>query len=403
MKKNNLLCISSYYKGYEFLEEAHNLGNHVILITSESLKQKNWPWHAIDEVYYMPEIEPYQWNMDHMIEGIQYLLKDKIITKVIALDDFDVEKAALVRETFRISGMGQTTHRYFRDKLAMRQQAKDHKILCPSFTPIFNDEILREFIAENPAPWVLKPRSEASATGIKKITDDPQLWEVIDSLGKNRFQFLLESFKPGQVFHVDSLIFDKKVIFTSCSAYLQTPMEVSHGGGVFRTQTIDEKSKDFKDLESRNEKVIKKFGLHYGATHTEFIKSEEDGKFYFLETSARVGGAHIPDMVEAATGINIWREWAQLETALLNGKKYSLPKVKNGYGGLIISLIKEKNANFAPFENKHLWKKIPMEYHIGLVYQAKSRNKITELLEEGTHIIQNEFLNILPPSDKPTN
>ncbi len=403
MKKNVILCISSYYKGSDFLEECHSLGNHVILITSESLKEKNWPWDSIDEVYYMPEVEPYIWNMDHLVDGVLHLLKDQKIQKVVALDDFDVEKAALVRETFRIPGMGQTTHRYFRDKLAMRQQAKDHKILCPEFTSVFNFETIKEFVDKNPAPWVLKPRSEASATGIKKIKNEEELWEWIHQLGNERYQYLLECFTPGTVYHVDSIIYNQKVLFTSCSSYLQTPLEVSHEGGVFQTQTLDPKEKDYKELCKLNEKLIKKFGLHFGATHTEFIKSNDDGKFYFLETSARVGGAHIPDMVEAATGINIWHEWARLETAMMNRESYKLPKEKSKFGGLIISLIKDKEADFKPFQNKYLWKEIPMEYHIGLVYQAQSKKKIKELLQESALKIQTDYLNILPPSSKSTN
>ena len=118
------------------MDECKKLGIKVILITSENLKEKNWPWHAIDEVYYMPETEPFTWNLDHLVQGFQYLMKNNKIDSVVALDDFDVEKAAMIRETFRIPGMGQTTHRYFRDKLAMRQMAKDSGInilLLPLF------------------------------------------------------------------------------------------------------------------------------------------------------------------------------------------------------------------------------------------------------------------------------
>jgi hypothetical protein len=43
----------------------------------------------------------------------------------------------------------------------------------------------------------------------------------------------LEQFKPGAVYHCDSLILDKKVIFSLTSKYLATPMEISQGGGVF--------------------------------------------------------------------------------------------------------------------------------------------------------------------------
>ena len=52
-----------------------------------------------------------------------------------------------------------------------------------------------------------------------------------------------------------------------------------------------------------------------GATHAEFIKSQADGQFYFLEVAARVGGAYIAETLEAATGVNIWREWANIELA----------------------------------------------------------------------------------------
>ena len=182
MKEKTIVCISCYYKGYDFIEELKKLNNRVILITSENFKDKKWPWHAIDEVYYMTEIEPSVWNLDHLVQGFSHLKKTNKIDAVIALDDYDVEKAALIRETFRIPGMGQTTQRYFRDKLAMRQMAKDSNIDAPEFTAIFNDDIVNEFVDKIVAPWVLKPRSEASATGIIKIKSKDELWEAIHQL-----------------------------------------------------------------------------------------------------------------------------------------------------------------------------------------------------------------------------
>jgi D-alanine-D-alanine ligase-like ATP-grasp enzyme len=93
----------------------------------------------------------------------------------------------------------------------MRQMAKDSGINIPTFTAIFNDEILHEFTQNHPTPWVLKPRSEASASGIKKIHSTEQLWEIVNNLGEERYKFLLETFKPGDVFHVDSLVYKRKL------------------------------------------------------------------------------------------------------------------------------------------------------------------------------------------------
>ena len=403
MKEKVIVCISCYFKGYDFMEEMHNLGNKVILITSENFKDRNWPWHAIDEVYYMSEIEPSVWNLNHLIEGFSYLLKSNKIDAVIALDDYDVEKAALIRETFRISGMGQTTHRYFRDKLAMRQKAKDSGIEAPEFSAIFNDEVINEFAKRVSPPWVLKPRSEASATGIIKIKSIEELWPAINNLGAERHLFLMESFKPGDVFHVDSLIYNGEVIFTSSSQYLSTPMEISHDGGVFRTKTLGRYSDEFKILEKENARILKSFGLINGVSHTEFIRGKEDGKWYFLETSSRVGGANIHDLVEASTGINLWREWARIENALLKNLSYEIGKPTGFAAGLIIALAKDKLPDCEKFKCEEVYKFIVLDYHVGIVYKSESKEKIAEKLDETAMIITKEYLNVLPPRGKPSS
>ncbi|WP_394660093.1 acetyl-CoA carboxylase biotin carboxylase subunit family protein [uncultured Chryseobacterium sp.] len=397
MEEKTIVCISCYYKGYDFMDEMKKLGNKVILVTSENLKEKNWPWHAIDEVFYMPEIKPSVWNLDHLIQGFSHLMQTRKVHAVIALDDYDVEKAALIRETFRIPGMGQTTHRYFRDKLAMRQKAKDSGIHVPEFTAVFNNDEVNAFADTVPAPWVLKPRSEASASGIKKLTSRDDLWEALNNLGEERHLFLLESFKPGDVYHVDSLTFNKEIVFTSASKYLAPPMQVSHEGGVFRTKTLGRYSDEFLALEKANAKVLSNFGLMNGATHTEFIRSRENGKYYFLETSSRVGGAHIPDLVEASSNINIWREWAKIEDALLREKEYNISKPTGYYSGLIVALIKDQTPDYSAFECEEAVRFLPIDYHVGIVYKSKDADTVQERLDTAAEKIQAEMLNILPP------
>lgn len=403
MNEKTIVCISCYYKGYDFMDEMKKLGNKIILVTSENLKDKNWPFHAIDEIFYMPELKPSVWNMEHLIQGFSHLMQTRKVDAVVALDDYDVEKAALIRESFRIPGMGQTTHRYFRDKLAMRQKAKDSGINVPEFTAVFNNDEVNSFAEKIPAPWVLKPRSEASASGIKKITSKEQLWEALDILGEERHLFLLESFKPGDVYHVDSLTFNTEIIFTSASKYLAPPMQVSHEGGVFRTKTLGRNTEEFKSLDEINAKVLSNFGLLNGATHTEFIRSKEDGKLYFLETSSRVGGAHIPDLVEASSNINIWREWAKIEDALLKGENYKISKPTGYYSGLIVALIKDKTPDYNDFECEEAVKFLPIDYHVGIVYKSSDSIAVQKRLDSAAEKIHAELLNILPPKGKPSS
>jgi len=62
-----------------------------------------------------------------VIRGIAYLMKTHPISHIVALDDYDVELGAALREHFRLGGVGQSAARLFRDKLAMRTRARDTK------------------------------------------------------------------------------------------------------------------------------------------------------------------------------------------------------------------------------------------------------------------------------------
>jgi biotin carboxylase len=122
---------------------------------------------------------------------------------------------------------------------------------------------------------------------------------------------------------VDSLVYQGEVIFSKVSRYLDTPFDVAHGGGIFRSCTLELESEDDIKLKELNAMVQKEFGMQHSASHTEFIKSHETGEFYFLETSARVGGANLAEMVEASSGINLWREWAHIEMAVATNEPIS--------------------------------------------------------------------------------
>lgn len=395
------LCISNYFKGADFLINLKKLGNKVYLVTSEKLRDKPWPHQQIDEIFYM-ESQDVDWNLEHLLLGVGNFMKSTKVDAIVALDDYDVEKATYLRENLRIDGMGQTTGRYFRDKLAMRMRAKSCGIPIPSFCSLFNDPDINTFADTIEAPWVLKPRSEASATGIIKINDKESLWIHINEMGNNRFKYLLEQFKPGDVYHSDSLISDSKVIFSLTSKYLATPMEISQDGGVFRSANIKYDSEDDIAIKKLNEQVMKGFGLKHGAAHTEFIKSNEDGQVYFLETSSRVGGAHLAEMVVEASNINLWKEWAAIEDALVKKNKYALPKVKKGYAGIVLTLSKFQHPDLSSFSDPEVCFKVPLEYHAGLILKSDKQDRILDLLDGYSNRLANEFTAVIE-QNKVTN
>ncbi|NBA88651.1 ATPase [Emticicia sp. CRIBPO] len=399
-----ILCICTFFKGAEFLRASKAEGNTVLLLTNKALEYKPWPRESIDEFFFLDNVENSFDTYRKIIDGMSFLMRSKKIDLVVALDDFDVEKAALVREHFRIPGMGQTTARYFRDKLAMRVQAEDKGIAVPVFSPLFNDVEITEYLHKTTPPWVIKPRSEASAAGIKKVYAFQEAWDTVHSLGEERHNFLIEQFKPGDVYHVDSLIIGGEVVFSRCSQYLSTPFEVAHGGGIFGSVTVEHASLDEQALTLVNYQVMKAFGMKFSASHTEVIKCYEDGNYYFLETASRVGGAHLAEMVEASSGINLWKEWAKIETSVAENKPYTLPPVEKMYSGIIISLSSHQHPDLSAFNDEEIYWKMDDEYHVGLIVKSDSRARVVELLDKYARMIYDLGYHASAPApDKPVH
>ncbi|WP_276978877.1 ATP-grasp domain-containing protein [Flavobacterium filum] len=384
------ICISNYFKGNDFLINMKRLGNKVFLITSEKLRDKPWAFDSIDEIFYMPG-QDIDWDLDMLLHGVAGLMRKEKVDAIVALDDFDVEKATFLRENLRMAGMGQTTGRYFRDKLAMRVKAQSEGVPVPAFSALFNDEYINHFADTVSPPWVLKPRSEASASGIMKVHTKEELWQKIHELGDNRIKYLVEQFKPGAVYHCDGLNFNGKVLFSITSQYLATPMEISQGGGIFRSANIPYNNADDKAIKKVNEQVMKAFGMKHGATHTEFIKCNEDGKIYFLETSSRVGGAHLAEMVEAASGINLWGEWAKIEDALVRYETYKVPTPKKQYAGIVLTLSKYEHPDLSGFNDSEVCFRVPLEYHAGLIVKSDKHERVRELLDDYAERLVKDF------------
>jgi biotin carboxylase len=137
------------------------------------------------------------------------------------------------------------------------------------------------------------------------------LWRTLEELGDRQSYFLLEKFVPGDVFHVDSVVWDGEVVFAAAHRYGLPPMAVYHGGGVFASSTVAHGSELEAALLAPTGRSSPQWGWQRGVTHAEFIRAEAGGQLYFLEIAARVGGAGIDRLVEHASNINPWVEWAR--------------------------------------------------------------------------------------------
>jgi hypothetical protein len=381
------------------LRQAKRQGARVLLATSLSLKGEEWPQEAIDEIFYVPD-DKKRWKLDDVILGVSHLARRIPIDRIVPLDDFDLEKASALREHLRVPGMGETTTRHFRDKLAMRVTAVEAGIPVPAFIHVLNDDRLRGFCQTVPPPWILKPRHMAGAIGIKKIHDEAEMWSITEGLGDERSFYLLEQFIAGDVYHVDSIVSEREVVVAIPSRYGTPPFEVSHGGGVFTTRLLDRGSNVAHELTGLNARVLDALGLVRGVSHTEYIRARDDGRWIFLETSARVGGAHIAELVEAAAGMNLWAEWAKIEIA--GGKSLYVPPVpRSDYGGLLVSLSRQEWPDLSHYNDPEVAWRLRRRHHAGLIVTSPTSTRVDELLDSYTQRFRDDFVATLPAASTP--
>lgn len=388
-----VLFISSTYKGLDMLQAVKQAGLYVLLLVDEEVRDEAWNYDDIDEFFSTPDLADYQ----AVINTVSYLCRGRSIDYIVPLDEFEVELVSMLREHLRLPGMGVTASRNFRDKLTMRQLTQAAGLNVPNFVQIKNYDEIRTYMETTPLPWVLKPRSEASAMGIEKIHDAERLWRAIDELGDKQSYYLLEQFVPGNVYHVDSVVRGGEVVFVSVQQYGAPPMSVYQGGGIFTSRVLPRDTGDAPALREANARVMKALGMVDGVAHTEFIKAHETGEFYFLESAARVGGANIAELIEYATNINLWREWGRMIVADLHGETYQLSEVRQQYGGLMMTLARQEYPDMSGYTDSEIVWQAGKPYHAGLIIRADEYERVEDLLTQYTERFIHDFSASAPP------
>jgi biotin carboxylase len=393
-----IFCLSTYVKGQAFMRECAHLGCRVELLTLEKHRNADWPRDILAAIHTMPE-DMASWQV---VNTVMYLARSRKISRIVALDEFDMEIAATLREHMRLPGLGESATRFFRDKLSMRVRAREAGLLVPDFTGIFHHDDVRHWMQHTPAPWMLKPRTDASAIGIRKLHSPDELWPLLDELGDRQSHHLLEQFVAGDIFHADGVVWQGRTLVAPVHQYGKPPFQLMHHGGVFTTRSVDRNSTPAREIPELHDKLIQALGLPNGVTHTEWIRSAADSRFYFLEAAARVGGAFIADVIEQSYGFNPWVEWARIEVALARGEQYALPKLGTDYAGSVLCLARDAVPVTDRYDAPEIIHRMQKHHHAGLIVRSADPARVEALTEEYARRFAEDFLAIAPAPAKAT-
>lgn len=429
-----ILCVASFFKGNDFIRECKRQGAGVVLLTREKLLGADWARESLDDLIAIPG----KTSVQSYLAAASHAARQRRVSRVVALEEYDIVTAAHIREHLSVPGMGTTTARCFQDKLAMRCKANEVVIPQPKFVPLVNYEAIDEFMRRTSPPWMLKPRIGASSMGIRKLHDSETVWRAIADLDARepfheRSAFhLLEEFIPGDVYHVDSLVAGGQVLFASVERYGAPPFQVSHFGGVPISYFVKHGSQEQRALLMLNKKLLDGFGFEQGVTHAEFIRradserhanpvgavstaefgiarkidsanfsraeTSESDQFNFLEIAARVGGAYTADTIAAATGINLWREWARIELATPE-RPYVLPPVRKEYGGIAVSLARQETPCTSRYDDPEIVYRVCRPWHVGLIVRSPDYGRVINLLTEYARRFSEDFTAVAPPEE----
>lgn len=372
------LCIATCENGHDFLRQCAELGVRTTLLTLDQLREAEWPREALEELVTMPS----GLNREQILNTVSWLARGRRFDRIVALDESDIEMAAHIREHMRIPGMGTTTAGCYRDKLAMRVIAHALGFAVPQFCRVLNYDELRDFMARVPAPWLLKPRSETAHLPSRRVSEPEQLWRILDDLGDSQSHYILEQFLSGDIFHVDSIVTECEVRFQVVSQCEHPPMNLSNDGGVFTSRTLDSGDRDAIELTALNRELAPSFGMVRGVTRARFLRAHDDGRMYFLQMAARAGGAPALDLVEVATGVNLWREWARLEVANLRCSSYSLPDAFETCAGSVLCVAPAADPDTSGFDAPEVAVRFTKPHQAGVILRSGNSDRVRELQQQ---------------------
>ncbi|MEV6209048.1 ATP-grasp domain-containing protein [Kitasatospora sp. NPDC051914] len=288
---------------------AKELGLNVILVQH---KEKFQPEQA--ELADVTLIADYtDWSvLEPLVRAAHTIWK---FSAALSLTEPGLEVAGRVNDLFGLGGTGFEPARLLRDKLAMRRHLAAVGAPTVAAEPLAGRESMTAFGAAHGYPFVVKPVDLTAGFALFKV-DGPQdvdeVWERIDAVRQSGMdrgttlytvtEFLMEQYIDGPEFSVESFSFGGRHVVVAITEKLTDGrhfVELGHAQparlGAADEARIVEAVSAFLDA----------IGIADGPGHTELRLSSRGP--LIIEGHNRLGGDHIPDLVQAAYGIDLTR------------------------------------------------------------------------------------------------
>lgn len=229
------------------------------------------------------------------------------VTDVVALAEWDLMNAAVLRQRLDVPGSRPGDVVALRDKVAMKRAVAATGVHVPKFATCDDASALRDLVERSGFPIVLKPRSEATAVGVEIVPSADELARLLAE--RDRRTHECEEYVDGRLFHADGLVEDGVLRFFKVSEYVNNPLLYLHGAGAGGVVVDDARLID--RARALSDVVLHALDIRRDAFHLEFFEVPS-GELVFLELGARAGGGPIPQLLDDLYGVHVVQQHFRL-------------------------------------------------------------------------------------------
>jgi biotin carboxylase len=244
-------------------------------------------------------------DSDTMLAIADRLHADDPLDGVISVDEYALNVAAIIGEVLGITGCGRDAVRMSRNKNEMRERLHSCGIDSTRFRLCKDIEDAKDFAAEARNGVVLKPADGAGGQGVcaaGSVAEIPEAWQFAKNAAKTS-EIMIEDWIYGQEYSVETVTVNRRHVVVAVTKKTTSGLpyfvEIGHAAsGELTPHPISL-------LVGTVCAALDAIGVEVGPCHTEAIVGG-DG-VAIVEINTRIGGAFIWELVELATGIDLFR------------------------------------------------------------------------------------------------
>jgi hypothetical protein len=245
------------------------------------------------------------------------LAESEPISRLVAHSEYDLLRAAHLREFLRVPGQGVESANAYRDKVVMKEYMVRAGIQVAAFQRCTSPVDLFDFARKHGLPLVMKPVDSSGSHNVSVVRDFAALRQAAaeESLNGNPGSQMIESFVPGSMYHVNGLVSTLDEDFFAPCAYINGALDYQTGG-LFGSRTIDPGTPLASRLVAFTKEVLKALpSADPLAFHAEIFHTPDD-RLVLCEIAARTAGSLTIELIERSYGVNLHRAWARAQAGL---------------------------------------------------------------------------------------